>query len=240
MARLDLELTARGICKSRAQAQLSIKESNVMLNGNICLKPNKEIKESDILALVKIPKYVSRGGDKLAAAIENFDIKNIEGAVALDIGSSTGGFSDCLLQAGAARVYAVDVGTAQLDILVRSDQRVVVLEKTDIRSLSSLPERADIIVIDVSFISLDHIIPSLGHFIKARGQVIALIKPQFEVGRGKVNRQGLVTDQSLYKDVIEKIKKSFEKNGFDVRAEMTSPVIGGTGNTEFLLYAQKK
>jgi 23S rRNA (cytidine1920-2'-O)/16S rRNA (cytidine1409-2'-O)-methyltransferase len=240
MARLDVELTSRGICKSRAQAQLSIKESNVLLNGNICLKPNKEIKETDTLSLVQIPKYVSRGGDKLAAALETFDIKDLEGRVALDIGSSTGGFTDCLLKNKVAKVYAVDVGTAQLDSTLRSDGRIVVLEKTDIRSLKTLPERVSIIVIDVSFISLDYIIPSLGHFIEPRGQVIALIKPQFEVGRGKVNRQGLVTDKNLYKDVIDKIEKSLDNSGFDVKGNITSPIIGGTGNTEFLVHAVKK
>lgn len=240
MARLDIELTTRGICKSRAQAQLSIKENNVLLNGNICLKPNKEIKESDILSLVQVPKYVSRGGDKLAAAIEAFSIKNLEGKLALDIGSSTGGFTDCLLQNKIAKVYAVDVGTAQLDSTLRTDPRIVLMEKTDIRSLKFLPDRVDIIVIDVSFISLDYIIPILGHFLNPKGRVVALVKPQFEVGRGKVNRQGLVTDQSLYKEVLEKIEKSLTLQGFEVRATMMSPIIGGTGNTEFLVYAIKK
>ena len=240
MARLDMELTMRGLCKSRAQAQLSIKESNVLLNGNICLKPNKEIKESDILSLVQVPKYVSRGGDKLAAAIEVFGIKNLEGKLALDIGSSTGGFTDCLLQNKIAKVYAVDVGTAQLDSTLRTDPRIVLMEKTDIRSLKFLPERVDIIVIDVSFISLDYIIPILGHFLNPKGKVVALVKPQFEVGRGKVNRQGLVTDQSLYKEVLEKIEKSLSLQGFEVSATMTSPITGGTGNTEFLVYAIKK
>jgi 23S rRNA (cytidine1920-2'-O)/16S rRNA (cytidine1409-2'-O)-methyltransferase len=240
MARLDIELTVRGICKSRAQAQLSIKESNVLLNGNICLKPNKEIKETDTLSLVQIPKYVSRGGDKLAAALLTFGVNGLEGKTALDIGSSTGGFTDCLLQNKVSKVYAVDVGTAQLDSLLRNDARVVVLEKTDIRSLKTLPERVGIIVIDVSFISLDYIIPSLGHFIVPRGDVVALIKPQFEVGRGKVNRQGLVTDQSLYKEVVEKVEKSFGQQGFEVVDTITSPIIGGTGNTEFLIHAVKK
>ena len=240
MARLDIELMARGICKSRAQAQLSIKESNVLLNGNICLKPNKEIKDSDTLSLVQIPKYVSRGGDKLAAALTAFGVENLTGKVALDIGSSTGGFTDCLLQVGVSRVYAVDVGTTQLDPMLRVDQRVAVLEKTDIRSIKSLPERVDIIVIDVSFISLEHVIPVLGHFIKPGGDVVALVKPQFEVGRGKVNRQGLVTDERLYVEVIEKIKKCFTLQSFEINGVMTSPIIGGTGNTEFLMYAKYK
>ena len=237
MSRLDIELTVRGICKSRAQAQLSIKESNVLLNGNICLKPNKEIKESDILSLVQIPKYVSRGGDKLEAALNAFGIKSLSGKIGLDIGSSTGGFTDCLLQNGVSRVYSVDVGTAQLDKILRDDGRIVVLEKTDIRALKNLPERVDIIVIDVSFISLDHIIPVLRHFLKQNGDVIALIKPQFEVGRGNVNRQGLVTDKNLYLEVIEKIKKCFILQNFEIGGVITSPIVGGTGNTEFLIHA---
>lgn len=240
MARLDIELTVRGICKSRSQAQASIKESNVLLNGNICLKPNKEIKETDTLALVQIPKYVSRGGDKLESAIISFGLGDLKDKVALDIGSSTGGFTDCLLQAGVSRVYAVDVGTAQLDPMLRSDPRVMVFEKTDIRSVKTLPERVGIIVVDVSFISLEYIIPTLGHFIQPRADIIALVKPQFEVGRGKVNRQGLVTDESLYAKVLEKISKSFISHGFVVEKIIDSPFLGGTGNREFLAHVSKK
>ncbi len=240
MARLDLELTQRGLCKSRSQALLSIKEKNVLLNGNLCLKPNKEIKPTDIVSLVAVPKYVSRGGDKLAAALSQFSVSSLADKNALDIGSSTGGFTDCLLQAGAASVVAIDVGTMQFDEDLRKDPRILLKEKTDIRALTSIPKRVDIIVIDVSFISLTHIVPTLSKFVVPGGEVIALVKPQFEVGRGNVNRQGLVTDTSLYDTVLETVSKSFKQNGWSVEDTMESPIIGGTGNTEFLLHAKHK
>ncbi|MEN9852673.1 MAG: hypothetical protein RI996_616 [Candidatus Parcubacteria bacterium] len=238
MSRLDIELVNRQLSKTRSQALHFIKESNVLLNGIVCTKPNKEIKETDTLALVTEPRFVSRGGDKLSAAIEHFAIVFNAGSVALDIGSSTGGFTDCLLQAGISRVYAVDVGTKQFDETLKKDKRIVLLEKTDIRSLQSLPERVSVVVIDVSFISLTYIIPILRHFINKDAQILMLVKPQFEVGRGNVNRQGLVTNPDLYLEVIEKIKNTCIENSFKVIGYMESPILGGTGNTEFILYAQ--
>lgn len=238
MSRLDIELVNRKLTKTRSQALHFIKESNVLLNGIVCTKPNKEIKETDILTLVAEPRFVSRGGDKLAAAIEYFTIVFDSESVALDIGSSTGGFTDCLLQSGVSRVYAIDVGTKQFDETLKKDKRIVLLEKTDIRSLHSLSERVGVVVIDVSFISLTYIIPILTHFVERGADLIMLVKPQFEVGRGNVNRQGLVTNPDLYSEVIEKIKKSCKENSFTVMGYMESPILGGTGNTEFLLYAQ--
>jgi 23S rRNA (cytidine1920-2'-O)/16S rRNA (cytidine1409-2'-O)-methyltransferase len=237
MSRLDIELVNRKVCKTRSQALLAVKERNVLVNGNVCIKPNKEIQETDTLALVAEPRFVSRGGDKLAAAIEHFTIVFSNASIALDIGSSTGGFTDCLLQAGVSRVYAIDVGTKQFDETLRKDKRIVLFEKTDIRSLQTLPERVNVVVIDVSFISLTHIIPTLRHFIEKGTQIIMLIKPQFEVGRGNVNRQGLVTNPDLYGEVIEKIKSTCAENSFEVCGYIESPILGGTGNTEFLLYA---
>jgi 23S rRNA (cytidine1920-2'-O)/16S rRNA (cytidine1409-2'-O)-methyltransferase len=238
MSRLDIELVQRKICKTRSQALLFVKESNVLLNGVVCTKPNKEIKETDVLSLIAEPRFVSRGGDKLAYALDTFKITFQAGSVGLDIGSSTGGFTDCLLQAGVERVYAVDVGSGQFDEELQKDKRVVLMQKTDIRSLKSLPERADIIVVDVSFISLIHIIPIIKHFIVRGGRVAFLVKPQFEVGKGNVNRQGLVTRPELYIEVLEKIQNSCKENSLHVEGYMQSPVLGGTGNTEFLLYAK--
>jgi 23S rRNA (cytidine1920-2'-O)/16S rRNA (cytidine1409-2'-O)-methyltransferase len=235
MPRLDIALVERRVCKTRSQALLAVKEKNVLVNGTICTRPNKEIKLSDALGLLREPRFVSRGGDKLAAALEHFKISITSDMVALDIGSSTGGFTDCLLQAGAARVYAIDVGTGQFDPVLKSDPRIILKEKTDIRALTQLPERANIIVIDVSFISLTHIIPRLPLFISKKGIVVLLVKPQFEVGRGNVNRQGLVTNTDLYPKVIESVSAAAVLAGFEILGTMQSPLLGGTGNTEFLL-----
>jgi 23S rRNA (cytidine1920-2'-O)/16S rRNA (cytidine1409-2'-O)-methyltransferase len=240
MPRLDIALVQRRICKTRSQALLAVKEKNVLVNGVLCTRPNKEIKVVDTLALVAEPRFVSRGGDKLAAALEHFKISITSDMVALDIGSSTGGFTDCMLQAGIARVYAVDVGTGQFDTELKLDPRVILKEKTDIRSLVQLPERASIIVVDVSFISLVHIVPKLPLFIEKRGTVVLLVKPQFEVGRGNINRQGLVTNTDLYPKVTDSIESAASQAGFTVVGSMQSPLQGGTGNTEFLLCLQYK
>lgn len=239
--RLDTALYQRGIANTRSQAERYVKEGNVLVNGKVELKPSKDVSEKDLLTILEKQKYVSRAGDKLDKALESFGLKNsLKNKIALDIGSSTGGFTDCLLRHGVQKVYAVDVGTDQFDKRLTTESRVVLMEKTDIRDVVSLPELVDIIVVDVSFISLSHIVPRLKKFIKNKAEIVLLIKPQFEVGKENINRQGLVKDESLYGGVLDKIKLLCLENNFVLKDIIDSPILGGSGNKEFLLHAIHK
>lgn len=254
--RLDLEIVNRGLARSRSLAQSYIANGEVMVNGVIVKKPSHNVNDKDIIKIKNQLIYVSRGGLKLEEAIRVFGL-SLENMNCLDIGSSTGGFTDCLLQHGAHHVYAVDVGSQQMQESLRNDKRITLLENTDIRdyATSVYPEienananntKVDIITIDVSFISLDKIIPHLSAFCYAkRTQVIALVKPQFEVGRGNLNNRGLVivTDKNkndiaeqVYNEVISKVRTCFEDHGFTYRGHIESPVRGGDGNREFLMH----
>lgn len=186
-------------------------------------------------------KYVSRGGLKLEAALEHFDI-NVKGVVAMDVGASTGGFTDCLLQHGAQKVYAVDVGYGQLDWSLRNDNRVVVKERLNCRYLkhADIGEPVDIAVIDVSFISLTKILEPVLGLLKNKGKLIALIKPQFEVGKGEVGKGGIVRSETMHKEVIKKISKKLRELDCEVLGVIPSPITGADGNREFLVYSIKK
>ncbi|HEU0080507.1 MAG TPA: TlyA family RNA methyltransferase [Candidatus Paceibacterota bacterium] len=233
--RLDRALFARGIARSRSAAADLIQRGKVRVNGAVTTKASKEVMPSDVVQADQDVSYVSRAGEKLAHALREFGI-DPAGLTAIDIGSSTGGFADCLLQKGAARVIAVDVGTGQLAQSLRDDPRVEAHESTDIRSFEPASP-ADLAVIDVSFISLEHILPKAFELLKKGGRTVALVKPQFEVGKEAADRaKGVITDPAEQAHALEAVKKIAQKAGFKVAAETASPIEGEKGNKEFLLY----
>ncbi len=237
--RLDRFLVERGIVESREKGQALILAGQVLVNGQKVDKSGAQVPEdADIRILGGQLPYVSRGGLKLAAALDQFAV-SVDGMTALDIGASTGGFTDCLLQRGCRKVYAVDVGYGQMAWKLRQDPRVVVIERTNIREIdpSLIPEKADIAVIDVSFISLDKVIPPVIRLLKPAATVIALIKPQFEVGKEKVGKGGIVRDETAREGAVEKVKALFQATGLDLRGVIPSPITGQDGNVEYLIYA---
>lgn len=233
--RADILVFKKGLARSRQNAQELIKEGKVFVGGEKIEKANELLLEDSDIIVTEQSKYVSRAGLKLEEALKKFEI-DVTGKIALDVGSSTGGFTDCLLQNNAKKVYAVDVGTDQLVQKIKNDSRVVSLEKTDIRDLSELPEKIDLAVIDVSFISLELVLPSVLKFIKSKGEIVALFKPQFEVGRENLGKGGIVKDENAKKKSLEKIKDFVKKIGLKIIDEITSPIKGGDGNEEYLLY----
>lgn len=234
--RLDVILVRRGLVETRERAQWLIENGQVQVEGKVVTKPSFRVSpEADIRLLGTLP-YVSRGGFKLEAALKSFGV-NPEGWVALDVGASTGGFTDCLLQHGAQRVYAVDVGHSQLAPRLKQDPRVVLYEDTDIRHLSTLPELVDLAVIDVSFISLRQVIPSVLPFLKPqKGQIIALIKPQFETGSSHLVRKGVIRDPGLRQKMVEELLLWFQEQGLEILGFIPSPIPGGDGNIEYLVH----
>ncbi len=236
--RLDVLLVEKGLFDSREKARAAIMEGLVYVNGALSDKPGTPVKDdADIEIRGEICPFVSRGGYKLQKALDVFGI-DPAGLVCLDIGSSTGGFTDCLLQRGAAKVYALDVGTNQLAYRLRTDERVVVMEKTNFRTVdpSAFPGKVDFACTDVSFISLMHIFPNASALLKEGCGMAALIKPQFEAGREQVGKKGIVRDPSVHEEVIRKVVSYAEENGFSVQGLDFSPITGTTGNIEFLIY----
>jgi 23S rRNA (cytidine1920-2'-O)/16S rRNA (cytidine1409-2'-O)-methyltransferase len=235
--RLDRVLVARGLASGRDQAVRVILAGMVRVNGRTVDKPATPVPtDCDIDVLQPPSRYVSRGGDKLSAALDAFEV-DVHGRIALDVGCSTGGFTDCLLQRGAKLVYAVDVGYGQFDWRLRQDARVVLIERTNIRRLSrsAIDHPIEIAVIDVSFISLALVLPSVMPFLGRPATIIALVKPQFEVGKGRVGRGGIVRDEALRSDVKDKITRLAEGLGLTVAGSMDSPVHGRKGNREILM-----
>lgn len=235
--RLDTALWQRGMAPSRSRAQAIIMAGQVQVNGTRALKSGMRVAEKDVIHIQsKDHGYVSRGGLKLEAALNAFSVP-VGGAVCLDAGASTGGFTDCLLQSGAKRVYAVDVGYGQLAWKLRQDPRVVVIERTNIRCMAAdaLPEAVDLVTIDVSFISLKRVVPAVFKFMKPEACIVPLIKPQFEVGRGQVGKGGVVKDERLHRRVLDELRLFFTAHGLMVTAEISSPIRGPKGNKEFLL-----
>ncbi len=230
----------KGLVASREKAKALILEGSVSVNGIIVDKAGAQVRPDDELTLAHKMPYVSRGGLKLEHALKEFDI-DVSNKVAMDVGASTGGFTDCLLQNGAVKVYAVDVGYGQIDLKLRNDSRVTVLEKTNIRYIEndSVQDTIDIAVIDVSFISLLKVIPKVLEFLKPAGSIVALIKPQFEAGRKDVGKGGVVREESIHMKVMEKIKAGSESMGLEVLGSATSPVKGPKGNVEFLMHLKK-
>lgn len=235
--RLDVRLVQQGLASSRAQAQALIRAGRVRVAGQVLDKPGHEVPVDSPLEVLARPRYVSRGGEKLEGALQAFGV-DPRGKVCLDVGASTGGFTDCLLQHGAARVYAVDVGRGQLDWNLRTDPRVGVREGLNARHLrpEDLGEPVDLATVDVSFISLRLVLPPLSSIVKPGGEVIALVKPQFEAGRGQV-RRGVVRDPAVHEAVLQGIA-SFAREELDwtVVGSVPSPLRGPAGNQEFFLY----
>ncbi len=238
--RLDQLLFDKGLVESREKAKALILAGDVTVDGMTVDKAGAFVISDAALVIVKRMPYVSRGGLKLEEAIKSFSV-NPEGKTAMDIGASTGGFTDCLLQRGAKKVYAIDVGYGQLDLKLRNDARVILMEKTNIRYLdkNAVPDVIDIITIDVSFISLLKVLPKALEFLKPSGEIIALIKPQFEVERKDVRKGGVVRDEAKRFEVIEKIKAAVQDMGLEVRGLTESPVKGPKGNAEFLIYLSR-
>ncbi len=232
--RLDEALVARGLAETRSQARALIMAGTVRQGDRMLDKPGMPAPEGP-LEVAGGGRFVSRGGEKLAHALAVFGI-DPTGLVCADLGASTGGFTDCLLQAGAARVYAVDVGYGQIDYRLRIEPRVVLLERTNARHLTSLPEPVAIAVIDVSFISLTKILEPVARLLRAGGNIVALIKPQFEAQRREVGRGGIVRDPATHARVIGRVAAWSVENGLRVRGLTASPILGGEGNREFLIW----
>ncbi len=242
MTRLDQALVERGLCDSREQAKRLILAGKIRVNGHPARKASDNAKPTDDIAVDVPEKYVSRGGHKLEHALEHFQI-NVTGLTALDLGASTGGFTDCLLQRGAEKVFAVDVGQGQLAWKLRSDQRVVVMEKTNARFLKPehFPTPADVVVVDCSFISLKKILPSAVPLLKTDGKLIALIKPQFEAGKAEADKgRGVITDPAIHARVIAELDEFVSAQaGLCWRGVVESPLLGPAGNKEFLTLIEK-
>lgn len=237
--RLDLALVEQGLAESRSLAQRLVMAGQVRVNGQVVIKPATNIAPDARLELVSGPRFVSRGGEKLEAALQSFHVM-VQGKVCADVGSSTGGFTDCLLQNGAQKVVAIDVGRGILDWKLRQDPRVVVMEETNARFVERLPEPVELVTIDASFISLKILLPVVkGWFLAGRGQVVALIKPQFEAGRSEVSRgKGVVRDPQVHRQVLQEVLSAALEEGFATRGLMRSPLLGPKGNTEFLVYLE--
>lgn len=235
--RVDLLLVKRGLAETRTRAQALILAGRVYSGPERVEKAGARLKADSPLTVRDPLPFVSRGGLKLQAALEQFGI-DPGGAVCLDVGASTGGFTDCLLKRGAQKVYAVDVGYGQLDWGLRNDPRVIVLERTNFRTISpeALPKDLDLAVVDVSFISLRHILPNLGFFLREEGEAVVLIKPQFEAGKGKVGKGGVIRDQVLREEVLGEVLRMAGEKGFSVQGTIESPVKGASGNVEFLAF----
>lgn len=233
--RLDLLLHKAGLAQSREQARRLIMAGQVSVNGEVVDKPGTRVPLTAKIHIKARPPYVSRGGLKLEAALAAFGL-DVHGLVAADIGASTGGFTDCLLQHGAARVYAVDVGYGQLAWELRQDPRVVVMERVNARYLRGLPEPIDLVTIDVSFISLKLVLPAVILLLRPDGQIIALAKPQFEAGRKHVGKGGVVRDSAVHRAVLEDLLAWASTNNLQTQGLIPSPLRGPAGNVEFLIH----
>jgi 23S rRNA (cytidine1920-2'-O)/16S rRNA (cytidine1409-2'-O)-methyltransferase len=240
--RLDVALVERGLAASRERAQALIMAGQVRVDGQVVSKASASVAAEAQVALdVPDHPYVGRGGVKLAHALDDFKV-DPAGRRALDVGASTGGFTDVLLQRGATSVIAVDVGHGQLDWKLRNDPRVEVHEGVNARSLTAadVPHQVDLVVIDVSFISLGHILPALPPFMKDGAEIVALVKPQFEAGRDEVGKHGLVSDPAVHEAVIERVTAQAEAAGFARVGMVASAITGATGNQEFFLHLKKR
>jgi 23S rRNA (cytidine1920-2'-O)/16S rRNA (cytidine1409-2'-O)-methyltransferase len=245
MIRLDQALVERGLCDSRERAKRAILAGQVRVNAQTARKASDSVKAEDVVSLDAPEKFVSRGGHKLEHALEHFKIE-VAGLVAIDLGASTGGFTDCLLQRGAAKIFAVDVGQGQLAWKLRREKRVVVMEKTNARhlKLQQMPESfspADLAVIDCSFISLKKILPTAIALLKTDGKIVALVKPQFEAGKTEVDKgRGVITDPVIHERVLKELEEFVAaKNNLAWRGVTESPLLGPAGNKEFLVLIEK-
>ena len=239
--RLDVLLVERGLAESRAKAQALVMAGQVRVAGQVVLKPATAVPTDAELTVDAGPRFVSRGGEKLEAALNAFDL-DVSGAVCADVGASTGGFTDCLLQRGAAKVYAIDVGKGILHWKLRNDPRVVVMEETNARYVESLPEPVTLVSVDASFISLKILLPVVRKWFspalpRGEGDITALIKPQFEAGKRDVRRgDGVIRDPEIHKQVLQDILDFARTQDFGIRGLIKSPLLGPKGNAEFLVW----
>jgi len=230
-------MVQEGLVSSRSLAQRMIMAGQVKINDSTANKPSDMVKADDRIVLTQEPRFVSRGGEKLEKALSSFSLEKLSGFVCADVGASTGGFTDCLLQHGADRVYAIDVGYGILDWKLRNDKRIVVMEKTNARYVTELPEKLDLETIDASFISLKVLLPVTKVWIKLQGSIIALIKPQFEAGRKDAARGGgVIRDHHIHRNVLERTVKFAEEEDLNVEGLISSPITGPKGNVEFLIH----
>jgi 23S rRNA (cytidine1920-2'-O)/16S rRNA (cytidine1409-2'-O)-methyltransferase len=236
--RIDLLLVEQGLVASRNVAQRLIMANKVTVDGKNVDKPGTPVPTNAQIAVAERPPYVSRGGTKLEAALNAFDV-TVNGIVAADVGASTGGFTDCLLQRGTRKVYAIDVGYGQLAWTLRQDARVVVMERTNARHLETLPEPVQLVTIDASFISLTLILPRVCAWLQPGGYVIPLIKPQFEAGRRQVGKGGVIRDPRTHYEVLRRILRWARDNDMPPLGLIRSPLTGPAGNVEFLAWLQK-
>ena len=245
--RLDVLLVERGLAESRAKAQAMIMAGQVRVSDQVALKPATAIPADSVITVDLGPRFVSRGGEKLDAALDAFAI-DVTGWICADVGASTGGFTDCLLQRGAAKVYAIDVGKGILHWKLRNDPRVIVMEETNARYVESLPEPVSLVTVDASFISLRILLPVVKRWLfplsasvldenKEEKVVLALIKPQFEAGKKDVARgDGVIRDPEIHRQVLQDVLGFAQQNGFQIRGLIKSPLLGPKGNAEFLVW----
>ncbi|RYX83475.1 TlyA family RNA methyltransferase [bacterium] len=238
--RLDNALVERGLAISRSQAQRLIEESAVSCNGQLARKPSQNVQPGDELLLLKTQKFVSRGGEKLDYALTHFSL-DVTGKNALDVGSSTGGFCDCLLQRGAAKVFCVDSGSNQLHNSLRTDARVECRESFNARHLQpeDMPFAIEIVVMDVSFISQTLLFPAVERVLPEGGHFVSLVKPQFELSPRELGSGGIVRDEALQHKVLDKVQSAAKEAGFSIHGLTESPIQGGDGNHEWLLWLRR-
>lgn len=236
--RLDILLTEKGLVESRSLAQRYIMAGKVRVDDQVVYKPAESFSQEVNIDIIKDARFVSRGGEKLEEALNRFNLMDLEKLVCADVGASTGGFTDCLLQHGTQRVYAIDVGYGQLSMKLRNDARVIVMERTNAREIKGLPEMIDLVTIDASFISLKNLLPVVKQWLNpTTASVVALIKPQFEAGREEAARgAGVIRDQRVHKQVLLKVLEFSEDHNFDVKGLIMSPIKGPKGNIEFLVH----
>jgi len=238
--RLDKIIKARRLIRSRSRAQRMIEAGRVKVDGHVITRPGHPIDPEAEIEILSYEQYVSRGGEKLEAALEQFRIE-VKGKICLDVGASTGGFTDCLLQNGAAKVYAIDVGHDQLHPNLRRDDRVIAREGINARYLEpqDVDEPIELVVIDVSFISLKLVLLPLVELLAEKSDIVALVKPQFEVGRGRVGKGGVVRNPELHREVLDTLSAFFDGVGWRVLERVESPIPGPKGNREFLVYLKR-
>ena len=235
--RLDVLLHERGLTESRAMAQRLVMAGQVRVNGEVEYQPSAQVLDDAVVTIDHGPQYVSRGGEKLAAALDAFRLTELQGAVCADIGASTGGFTDCLLQHGASHVFAVDVGYGELHWKLRNDPRVTVMERTNARNVQGFPTPVSLVTIDASFISLKTLLAAAAAwFGEGQGQVVALIKPQFEATREDAAKgEGVIRDPAVHRQVLHDVLNHAQEMGFGVKGLIRSPLHGPKGNVEFLV-----
>lgn len=233
--RIDVMLVEKGLAESRAKAQAMIMAGDVLADGKIVLKAGTLVNKDADVSVAEPPPFVSRGGFKLDYGLGYFGL-DVRDAVVADIGASTGGFTDCLLKRGVRRVYAVDVGYGQLDYRLRQDHRVIVMDRVNARNTPDIREKLDMVVVDVSFISVEKIIPAIAGLLKEKGSIIVLVKPQFEAKRKEVGKGGIIRQPEIHARVLGRFVKWVTDNGYRLKGLVGSPIEGASGNREFLTW----